>query len=393
MGHDMTFADTVPRVSVLMPVYNGASYLAQAIDSILLQTYTNFELIVVDDGSTDDTWEIVSSYRDRRIRPLRNAVNCGLPRSLNRAIAHASGQYIARMDGDDISLPMRFAVQVEYLDRHPEIGVLGTYAQVIDACGHDQYLLEVPVEAGFVHWSLCFFDPIIHPSVMFRRQLVGEQLRYNDESMADDYALWSSLSTQTRLSNLPMALLRLRKHADNFTVVFADEVARDAMSTSQEMLAHWLGNAPELEVVKALWRPRESSQEAAIAASDTIRQLYDAVMTLGSLSATERLLVARDAVERLFGLAWFQQSLPVSLRAGGHLREIWNDLRADSSLNYHEVHALRKDIAQRQYALGRMHPGESEMWSVLAESFQKDPANLVRILRNISLQMVRRFGL
>ena len=124
-----------PRLSVIMSVFNAGPYLRPAIDSVLAQTFRDFELVVVDDASTDNGRDIIDSYTDPRLARLYNPVNLGLSRSLNRAMAASRGELLARMDGDDISFPHRFAAQVDFLDRHPEVGVVGAAMEVRNPAG------------------------------------------------------------------------------------------------------------------------------------------------------------------------------------------------------------------------------------------------------------------
>ncbi len=124
-----------PKVSVIMSVYNGDKYLREAIESILNQTFTDFEFIIVNDGSTDNSLEIIESYDDERIKTINNKKNIGLTKSLNKALKFAKGKYIARQDADDVSLPNRFEKQVEYLDSHPEVALVGTSVYLIDENG------------------------------------------------------------------------------------------------------------------------------------------------------------------------------------------------------------------------------------------------------------------
>jgi glycosyltransferase involved in cell wall biosynthesis len=147
----------MPRISVVMSVYNGEKYLRQAIESILQQTYTDFEFIIIDDGSTDSSREIIQSYDDKRIRLVINEQNIGLTKSLNKGIRLAKGEFIARMDADDISLPQRFEKQVAYLDSHPEVGVLGTYANIIDHRGKIINNIIFPTEHETILWTMLLF--------------------------------------------------------------------------------------------------------------------------------------------------------------------------------------------------------------------------------------------
>ncbi|MFN3776080.1 glycosyltransferase family 2 protein [Sphingomonas parapaucimobilis] len=145
---------TSPRITVALSVYNNAGYLAQALDSILAQTFADFELVIVDDGSTDGSAAIIDCYAatDPRIRVIRQA-NQGLVASLNHIMAVARGPYIARMDGDDVALPERFARQVGFLDANPDHGVIGTQIWTIDARGHHRS--EQPVDHSFVRRRHC----------------------------------------------------------------------------------------------------------------------------------------------------------------------------------------------------------------------------------------------
>ncbi len=145
-----------PKVTVLLPVYNGARFLRQAIDSVLSQTWKDFELLVVNDGSTDGTAAILESYSDPRIRILSNVQNIGLTLSLNKGLQSARGEYIARIDADDIALPIRLEKQVSYLDQHPEVGLVATGVKVIDERGHVTGSYQAPFEhrSYFLHLDI-----------------------------------------------------------------------------------------------------------------------------------------------------------------------------------------------------------------------------------------------
>lgn len=207
-----------PIVSVVMPVYNGSKYLKEAIDSILNQTFTDFELIVVNDGSTDDSEKIILSYNDQRIRYLKNKQNSGICTTLNKGLNNANGKYIARMDCDDISMPERLAKQVGYLECHPDIGALGTDIITFGEGRADKYF-------NFVHnhyecrAGLLFFTCFAHPTVMLRASIINEyDLRYDDEYRGlEDYELWYRMSEYTEMTNLPEALIKYRLHKAQLT--------------------------------------------------------------------------------------------------------------------------------------------------------------------------------
>lgn len=216
-----------PKVSVVMSVHNGERYLRQAIDSILGQTFTDFEFIIIDDRSIDRTLEIISSYGDPRVRLIKNTENLGLTTSLNIGVDTASGEYIARMDGDDVSLPERLQKQVAYMDEHPDIAASGTWAQDIDPEGNMVGLRRVPFgkRMDYDFWRP---SPLIHPSTMIRVAHLGE-LRYDSGiKYGQDYDLWLTLRREYRIDNLPEYLLLYRVHADSITRAKSAEQVRSA---------------------------------------------------------------------------------------------------------------------------------------------------------------------
>lgn len=159
--------DTKPVVSVLMSVYNCEEYLREAVDSILNQTFMDFEFIIIDDGSTDSTAAILAEYERKFTRLcIHHQTNQGVIASLNMGLELAQGKYIARMDADNVSLPERLAKQVDFLETHPEIGVLGTGAQIMDGYGNTSQTVQFPTQHGVLRRCLCFFNPIVHPTVM-----------------------------------------------------------------------------------------------------------------------------------------------------------------------------------------------------------------------------------
>ena len=163
-----------PTVTVLMPTFNAAAYVAQAVDSILAQTYADFEFIVVEDASTDGTLGILGSYDDDRLMIIRNSQNMGVARALNCGLSQARGQYVARMDADDRCSPDRFAKQVEYLEQHDDVAVLGTWAACIDGSGRASGGQELAPEGPeAIRWAVlhCPGTPV-HPSVLMRSGVI-----------------------------------------------------------------------------------------------------------------------------------------------------------------------------------------------------------------------------
>ena len=207
--------DALPRITVALSVYNGARHLPAAIASIGAQTFGNFECLIVDDGSTDDSRAIadVAAARDPRFRVLHQA-NQGLVAALNRIAALARAPLIARMDADDIALPARFAAQIAFLDAHPGVGVLGSGCSTIDESGALTNKDEEIVPTAAIPARLHEGPPLCHPSVIMRRDLLiavgGYRSAYRH---CEDYDLWLRLAERTTLANLPERLLLYRRHA------------------------------------------------------------------------------------------------------------------------------------------------------------------------------------
>ena len=201
-----------PLVSVLMAVYNGEKFLREAIDSILNQTYTNFEFLIVNDGSVDLTEEIILSYSDSRIRYIKNETNLKLIASLNKGLDLANGKYIARMDADDISLPNRIEKQVDFMERNPEYILIG--ARVL-SFGKNNNLSSPCLEHNDIFKTLHFSNCLYHSSVMINRDLMGG-LKYDNQYLhVEDYELWTRLISMGKMKILDNILLKYRVHDDS----------------------------------------------------------------------------------------------------------------------------------------------------------------------------------
>ncbi len=200
-----------------MPVYNGEKYLRLAIESILRQTESDFEFIIIDDGSTDGTENIITSFSDSRIRYVKTN-HGGIVVALNTGISKSSGVYVARMDADDVSLPKRFEIQCHYLDQHQDVAVCGTWADEVnehgDVVGEMNFPpTEINVKDLFLH------NPFIHSSVMIRRDtLISVGFYKKSFRHAEDYELWSRLLASHKGVNISEKLLQYRKHENQITV-------------------------------------------------------------------------------------------------------------------------------------------------------------------------------
>lgn len=241
----------MPIVSVLMPCYNSEQYIREAIDSILSQTFSDFEFIVINDGSTDNSAEIIGSYKDKRIKYINNDVNLGLIKSLNKGISLAKGKYIARMDSDDISYPTRLKEQVIFLDNHPDVIMCGTWINFFNYPprkddGHHQ--------TDITYLSLLKGWCINHPTVMMRTDVIKKNNLFYDENYpcAEDYELWSRLIRYGKIVNLQKVLLDYRWHENNISVVKQKKMQETVQKIQQNMLDFLSLSKEEQEKIKKL---------------------------------------------------------------------------------------------------------------------------------------------
>ena len=246
-----------PLVTVLMPVYNGEKYLKEAIESILNQTFRDFEFLIIDDGSADKSAEIIKSFNDARIRLERNETNLGLIKTLNKRLGLAKGKYIARMDCDDISLPKRLSAQVNFMEKHPEIGVCGSWVKVIGL--KQEFVNRYPQKHEEARAYLLFNTPLAHPSVIIRKEVMEKhELKYDENyKHAEDYELWSRIIKHTKLSNIPKVLLHYRMHDASVSKKNSSEQTENSDKVRLGLIKN-LGLAPtpvELDLHRRFIRP------------------------------------------------------------------------------------------------------------------------------------------
>jgi glycosyltransferase involved in cell wall biosynthesis len=245
-----------PLVSIVIPIYNEEKYLRECIESILRQTYTNWELIIVNDESTDKTVEIVEYFLinyPQKIA-LLNVKRQGDGACMNRGLEISKGKYIARMDGDDIMLPLRIEKQVSFLEENPRIGAMGASAYLINELGERIGERRNPVDNNTIKQLIdeCKY-PIIHPTLMIRREVLAE-IRYREILMAAvDLSLWIDLAPKTELANLDEFLLKKRIHNTSMTGNL-DRSKIVAFNTQNIIINHFLSKKDYLKVAKALIR-------------------------------------------------------------------------------------------------------------------------------------------
>ena len=230
-----------PELSVVLPVYNAEKFLRESIDSILSQTFKDFELIIINDGSTDSSEQIVQSYTDSRIVYLKNDVNLKLIATLNRGINAARGRYIARIDADDRCHPSRFEQQVKFLDSHKDIDFCGTWANIIGLRGEKTGRIRNAGNPGLLSCLLFFTCPLLHPSIMGRSSVFKEN-GYDSEMLhVEDFELWNRLSRKgIRFANIPQYLIDYRWHGSNISVLNDDEQFESKLRVLQPQVSELL---------------------------------------------------------------------------------------------------------------------------------------------------------
>ncbi len=205
-----------PKISVLLPVYNGEKYLNEAIESILSQAFTDFEFLIINDGSTDKSEEIIKSYKDSRIIFVNNHKNKGLILTLNEGLKIAKGNYIARMDQDDISTQNRLKEQNDYLEKNQNITLIGGWAEVIDKNGRTTGYKKPLLDYYEIKFNLLSHNPLIHSTIFFRKNIADKLGGYNIKyEHAEDYELYSEMVKNYKITNLPKFFIKFRIHKDS----------------------------------------------------------------------------------------------------------------------------------------------------------------------------------
>jgi len=293
-----------PKVSVISSVHNGESSLKIAIESVLNQTMADFEFVIVDDASTDGSAEIMERFDDPRIVVLTNPTRLGLTASLNRALDLTRGEFIARQDDDDFSLPKRFEQQVKFLEANAEIGVVGSQMEVIDEQGNflEEYVL--PTEHGILAWNLFFDRSFAHPSVMMRRELLSKVGGYDEAYLvSQDQKLWSGLVLETRFANLPETLLRYQSGANAISQRRASEQYSNRMRMRQELAEELLEQEVPLKIIK--WMDSSQKEDCSLTQEqqktvlELIYEIYSAMRKRDIIREEDDAEVYSDLLERL----------------------------------------------------------------------------------------------
>ena len=266
------------KVSVILPVYNGAPFLKQAISSILSQTYTDFELVVIDDGSNDESVEIVKAIADHRVRLIANEINLGLPATLNKGIANSTGKYIARQDQDDFAAPNRLARQVGLMDANSDIGLLGTWAKILDEGVDGEWIAsgehKHPVDDATLRWRLLWNSPFVHSSVMMRRNIfdaVGGYATEPERLFPEDYDLWSRIAKISSVANIPDFLQFYRQTPNGLSRIKNELIREGVYRVGEKNLGMSLQSSFRESDVRNIVRSLNGQNDVARSTSEQIR--------------------------------------------------------------------------------------------------------------------------
>jgi glycosyltransferase involved in cell wall biosynthesis len=247
-----------PLVTVYIPVYNGEKYIAEAINSVLSQTYPHFELIVVNDGSTDNTLQLLSGFKDERIRIIDLKENRGNCAASNVALKQAKGKYIARMDADDVSLPQRIEKQVTYMELYPDVLLSGTFLQLMNEKGKlsedvwEYYLRDSDIKIDFL-----FRSAVIQGTSIIRKEVIDKPGLLYDEtnkaSYAEDFDFFYRISQVGKLGNIPEILLHYRRHEENITKKLKTRAAELKAGNFKRVLVDLGFNEEEIDIESHLF--------------------------------------------------------------------------------------------------------------------------------------------
>ena len=309
----------MPKVSVLMCTFNDGNRLKNSIDSIIEQTFTDFELVIVNDGSTDDSHRIINSYNDNRIRVINNEKNLGLSKSLNRGLKLCKGDLIARMDADDISMDNRLEKQYRYLKENKGVDVLGGQAIFIDSDGNKiDFEHKYPISNELIKWELLREVPFCHPSVMFRKYILNKVGTYNEGfRYAQDFELWKRIANYGyRFSNLEDKIIYYRRFkSGNFLAKKTEQkkahikILSDSFKTFSPMLStrlvyyYYYGQKRPLK-----------NKHLLIGGVKLSIELYHKFIASHTLSKSDQKIISEDTALKILNFAKVQKHLPLFSR-------------------------------------------------------------------------------
>lgn len=241
-----------PKITVLMPVYNAEKFLREAIDSILSQTFKDFEFLIINDGSTDKSEEIILSYKDPRIRYFENKKNLGVAKTLNKGLRLAKGKYIARMDADDISCPNRLEMEYKEIIKNQMVAVVASFYDVIDKSGKYLYTVKGASSPEAIYYNLQFRNCLGHPTVMFNREIVLNEFNGYRNYEAEDYELWLRISKKYKVTEIRDRLHKLRISTNSRVAISKEKIRKSAVSIALNNFPYFVQDHKKYNIAKFL---------------------------------------------------------------------------------------------------------------------------------------------
>ena len=296
--------DAVPCISVVMSAYNGEDYIRVAIQSVVDQVFSDFEFIIVNDGSTDHTANIIEEFDDRRIILVNNPVNRGLIYSLNLGFSLARGRYIARMDADDISLPNRLEKQVAFFEMHPEVGVLGTAIKVVSSFWGLSKTVKYPESDNCIRWCFTSYPALAHPTVIIRHSILDNMDLYDKSYVhIEDYDLWVRMSKHCKVANLPETLLIYRSHPESVTSKNFQEQKRTGnfirKRVFSDILSDILNEEVDMRLIETLSNKEAHQHDDIVEALNLLLKSYRLFVQNNHLNGREVAFVKNQVSKRL----------------------------------------------------------------------------------------------
>jgi glycosyltransferase involved in cell wall biosynthesis len=296
--------EEAPLLSIILPVYNAEDYVQDSIQSVLNQTFIDFELIIINDGSTDQSESKILQFTDSRIRYIKNEVNLKLIATLNLGLELARGTYIARLDADDIALQDRFSIQVNFLERQPDYGLIGSFAYLF---GSETGTLEYVQEDFAIRYALLTHNPFIHSTVMFRNSIIKNyNLSYDVKQMhVEDYDLWLKILNFTKGKVIPEYLIRYRVHTEQISSIYKDLQIQNALSIQKKYFLSEFSKLKHIDVLISIFYSEYLDIPSKCLA------FYDFTQNYGSIDSLLKIKVRasienkiKDSVLDLKSISW-----------------------------------------------------------------------------------------
>lgn len=306
-----------PVISVIMPVYNSGDYIEEAVASILRQTYSNFELIIIDDGSTDSSWGKIQQLEDERIIRLQNEKNSGVIATYINGFNVARGKFIAYMDSDDTASPDRLEKQVDFLERHPEIAIVSGALKYVSESGEElNRRWAPPTNPKLIMWTLFFENAVVNSAAMIRREAYirfienPPKLRY-----AYDYESWAIFSESYLIANLPDILHAYRMHSSNYSFSHLADLRDEDVVIKKKLIEDFLGRSVPDGVTEFISKPVGNQPEMAIKALDLLQELRRHFFSTVNVTNEEKEMVQSDFMKRYYPIfTMYSRKSPFILR-------------------------------------------------------------------------------